>query len=192
MSSAAVSSLRSTEARQYTYNKTSEMSNNTTRSAQSGSYQSIPAFDYEHLQPMDGVVYTTLKLPPIIGFEARISPRPLANSSQVPTPVSAPINRPVQESQVPVPRLPAQTPASPLPWPPEEAVKLFNLRQSAMTWEGIYSHFPGQDHGEIKRQYEICCLEKKRDAAGERRARDDAMIAELRRQGFDKVTWTDY
>jgi hypothetical protein len=126
--SAAVNSLRSTEARQYTYNKTSKMLNNPTKSAQSGSSQSIPAFDYEHLQPMDGVVYTTLKLPPIIGFETHISPRPRANSSQVPAPVSAPINRPVQESQVPVHRLPAQTPASPLPWPSEEALKLFNLR----------------------------------------------------------------
>lgn len=141
---------------------------------------------------MDGVLYTTLKLPSIAGVEARVLPRPAANTPQVPAPVSAPINKPVQESQAPIYRLPAQTPPFPLPWSPEEALKLYNLRQSGMMWEEICSQFPGHDHGEVRRQYEIYCLEKKRDAVRERHARDEAMLAELRRQGLDKVTWTDY
>jgi len=148
------------------------MPNSTRENSQPGSSQSITGFDYGHFQPMGGLVYTALHLPPVIESDASASPSPAVNPSHVPAPVSAPLNRPVQDS-----------------WPQEDILRLFNLKQSGIAWEEIHSHFPGQDHGEIQRQYEAYSLEKRR---AERRARDEVLYAELRRAGFDKCTLTDY
>lgn len=50
------------------------MSNHATENSQPGTDRSIPSFDYDQLQPMDGVLYTTLQLPPILASQARTAP----------------------------------------------------------------------------------------------------------------------
>jgi hypothetical protein len=101
---------------------------------------------------------------------------------------------PAQESRISASLLTLQLPAAlpPSPWSPEEALKLFNLKQGGMPWEEVYTRFPGREQGEVRRQYyenESECLERRRV---EGRARDEALLKELNRVDFDRCFLTEY